>query len=133
MNAKLEYCGDYLEITNFKYYPDEEEQGNPYNSDFDVKVVSGDFSGLSPYWEYDHKMLADFIEQLKDLMYARINEVVFQEIGTGQKILFKGDGQGHITVSGTICSEGVHTQSLSFEFVTDQTVYHSFIDQLQKL
>ena len=39
MNAKLEYCGNYLEITGFRYYPEEENRGNPYNTDFDIKVV----------------------------------------------------------------------------------------------
>ena len=133
MNAKLEYCGNYLELANFKYYPEEAEKGNPYNTDFDIKVVSDGYSGHSQYWEYDHRELPHFIAQLEDLMYARINEVVFQEIGTGQRIFFKGDGQGHITVSGTISSDGVHPQSLSFEFVTDQTVYTDFIKQLQML
>lgn len=86
MNAKLEYCGNYLEIVNFKYYSEEENRGNPYNTDFDIKVVSDGFSGYSQYWEYDHRELAAFIGQLEDLMYARINEVVLQEIGVGQKI-----------------------------------------------
>ena len=133
MNAKLEYCGNYLEIVNFRYYPEEENRGNPYNTDFDIKVVSGGFSGYSQYWEYDHRELAAFIGQLEDLMYARINEVVLQEIGVGQKIFFKGDGQGHISVSGTIHSDHVISQSLSFEFRTDQTVFPKFIDQLKKL
>ncbi len=133
MNAKLEYCGNYLELANFKYYPEEENSGNPYNTSFDVKVVSDGYSGHSQYWEYDHRELAGFISQLEELAAGKINEVVFQEIGTGQRIFFKGDGQGHITVSGTISSDGVHPQSLSFEFVTDQTVYTDFIKQLQML
>lgn len=133
MNAKLEYCGNYLELANFKYYPEEAEKGNPYNTSFDVKVVSGLFSGYSEYWEYDHRELAGFISQLEELAAGKINEVILQEIGVGQQIHFEGDGQGHITVSGTISSDGVHPQSLSFEFVTDQTVYTDFIKQLQML
>ena len=66
-------------------------------------------------------------------MYARVNEVVLQEIGVGQRIFFKGDGQGHISVSGTIHSDNVISQSLTFEFVTDQTVFPSFIAQLKEL
>jgi hypothetical protein len=73
------------------------------------------------------------IRQLEDLIFARINEVVFQEIGAGQKIFFKGDGQGHISVSGTIHSDDVISQSLSFGFTTDQTVFPKFIDQLKEL
>ena len=133
MNAKLEFCGSCLEIVNFSYYPEEENSGNPYNTSFDVKVVSGLFSGYSEYWEYDHRELAGFISQLEELAAGKINEVILQEIGVGQQIHFEGDGLGHITVRGTINSDGVHSQSLSFEFVTDQTVFPPFISQLKEL
>lgn len=131
MNAKLEYCGNSIEIMNFVHHIEEETAGNPYNCSFDMKIISGSFSGIADKCEYDHKEWLELVEQLKELALNKRNKVVMQEIGYGNKIIFDGDRLGHITVSGTVYGDAM-THSLTFEFQTDQTVFPSFIDQLQQ-
>ena len=53
MEAKLEYCGDYLAIRGFYHSIDDEKNGNPYNCSFDIIVKSGVFSGIADSCECD--------------------------------------------------------------------------------
>ena len=130
MNANLEYCGDKIVIDDFCHYKEDEKGGNPYNCIFNIFVVSGDFQGCATGCEYDYKQFQVFIRQLKDLVLNKTTHALLHEIGYGSKILFTGDGYGHIEVSGTIYGEAM-THSLQFSFSTDQTVYASFIRELE--
>ena len=67
MEARLEYCGNYIEIMNFRHSVDDEKNGNPYNCSFDIKVKSGVFSGIADGCEYDYKELQKFIKALEDI------------------------------------------------------------------
>ena len=55
MEAKLEYCGDYIAIRDFCHSIDDEKNGNPYNCSFDIMVKSGVFTGIADGCEYDYK------------------------------------------------------------------------------
>lgn len=132
MEAKLEYCGNYIAIINFCHDIDEEKSGNPYNCSFDIVVKSGLFSGVADGCEYDYKELQKFIVALEDLISLKRKSLTFCEFGYGSKIDFEGDRTGHIEVFGEIRGNaGTHV--LKFEFMTDQTVFPKFIKQLKNL
>ena len=132
MEARLEYCGNYIEITNFHHSVDDEKNGDPYNCSFDIKVKSGVFSGIADGCEYDYKELQKFIKALEDMILFRRKDIAFVEIGYGNKIEFDCDKSGHIKVSGDIQGDaGSHI--LKFEFMTDQTVFPQFIKELKSL
>ena len=132
MEAKLEYCGDYLAIRDFYHSIDDEKNGNPYNCSFDIIVKSGVFSGIADGCECDYKELQKLIAALEDLISFKRKDVAFCEIGYGNTIEFKCDRAGHIEVSGEIQGDaGSHV--LKFEFMTDQTVFPQFINELKGL
>lgn len=131
MEAKLKYCGNLIEIADFRHSVEDERSGNPYNCTFNIRIVSGVFSGLADGCEYDYKEWKKFVEQLNDLLLFKTNEAILEEIGYGGKISFKGDKLGHIEVSGLIYG-GAMSHSLKFEFMTDQTAFPSFINELKK-
>ena len=132
MDAKLEYCGNYIKIRDFHHYIDDEKNGNPYNCSFDIIVKSGVFAGIADGCEYDYKELQKFIVALEDLISFKRKDVTFCEIGYGNAIEFKCDRTGHIVVSGEIQGDaGSHI--LKFEFMTDQTVFPQFISELNNL
>ena len=132
MEAKLEYCGDYLAIRDFYHFIDDEKNGNPYNCSFDIIVKSGVFSGIADGCECDYKELQKFIVALEDLISFKRKDVTFCEIGYGNTIQFKCDSTGHIEVFGKIQGDaGSHI--LKFEFMTDQTVFPQFINELKSL
>ena len=132
MEAKLEYLGNLIEILDFRHSVEDEKSGNPYNCSFNIRIVSGTFSGLADGCEYDYKEWKKFVEQLNDLILFKTNEAILFEIGYGGKISFKGDKLGHIEISGLVYGNAM-THSLQFEFTTDQTVFPSFISELKKL
>lgn len=132
VNARLEYCGNYLELDDFQHDAAAEKSGNPYNCTFDIRVKSGDFAGIADCCEYDYKELQNFIAALEDLIAFRRTEVSLTEISTGRTVHFACDSTGHIRVSGElICDADV--QSLRFHFMTDQTVFPAFIRELKCL
>lgn len=133
MEARLEFCGNYLEIRNFQHHIEDERGGNPYNCLFDIKVKSGMFSGVADGCEYDYKELQLFIRALEDLISFKIKEISFIEIGFGNKIDFICDRTGHIKVSGEIRGGFAGDHHLIFGFETDQTVFPPFIKALKSL
>ena len=132
MEARLEYCGNYIEITDFHHSVDDEKNGNPYNCSFDIKVRSGGFSGIADGCEYDYHELQKFIKALEEMLSFKGKEVTFVEMGYGNKIEFNCDRTGHIKISGDIRS-GIGSHILKFEFMTDQTVFSEFINELKSL
>lgn len=132
MGAKLEYCANIIEIVNFCHSVEEESSGNPYNCSFDIRIVSGMFSGVADGCEYDYKEWRKFVEQLNNLILFKTDKVVLHEIGYGGTINFVGDGLGHIEVSGLVYGNAM-SHSLQFEFMTDQTAFPSFLTELQSL
>ena len=132
MEAKLEYCGNYITLKDFNHSIDDEKSGNPYNCSFDIIVKSGLFSGVADGCECDYKDLQKFIVSLEDLILFKRTNVTLGEIGYGNIIQLKCDRTGHIEVLGEIQgNSGSHV--LKFEFMTDQTVYPQFINELKCL
>jgi hypothetical protein len=102
--------------------------GNPYNTTFYVKVVSGDFSGVSEF-EYNIKDFIRFIKEIKDLYDFKLQKVELNDISYGSNIKFSLDKTGHIMVSGTIYGNAAE-HSLTFIFTTDQTAIKAFCKSL---
>lgn len=132
MEAKLEYCDDYIAFIDFCHYIEDEESGNPYNCSFGIQVKSGAFSGIATGCECDYKQLQIFIAELRDLILFKRKNVTFCEIGYGNRIQFEGDRTGHIHVSGEI-RNNIGSHVLKFEFLTDQTVFPKFIHKLKAM
>ncbi|MDF2883771.1 MAG: hypothetical protein K0R54_4335 [Clostridiaceae bacterium] len=104
--------------------------GNPYNTTFNVKVVSGDFTGISEF-EYNVKDFLRFVKEIKDLYDFRLNIVELNDICYGSNIQFCMNKTGHITISGTIYGQSME-HSLIFKFTTDQTAIKTFCNSLYK-
>lgn len=132
MDVKLNYCGNALEILNFRHNREEEFAGNPYNCCFNIRVVSGVFSGFSDVCEYDYKEWKMFIKLLNDVYLFKAGKAELSEIGYGSKICFTGDKLGHITVSGEIFGNAM-SHSLKFTFITDQSAFPGFLAELDNL
>ena len=131
-SAKLEFCGNSLEFIEFDHSLEDEKLGNPYNCSFGVKVVSGDFAGATHGLEIDYDQIKYLISRLQDLIDFKTDEVLFADFDNELELSFRGDGIGQNRVSGVINANS-GSQRLEFEFITDQTVYASFISELQNL
>lgn len=130
--AKLEYGENLFEIKYFFHSLEDERSGNPYNCTFGMRVVSDGFSGEASGCECDYKDIKELAAQLRALIDFKIGEAVFRDLDYNSEIHFKGDGLGHITVSGILYGY-LGQQSLNFSFETDQTVYPAFINCLERL
>jgi hypothetical protein len=117
-----------LSISNINVSYEDINNGNPYNTTFLVKVISGDFAGISGF-EYDIKNFLLFVKDMRDLYNFKINEVELIDICYGSKLKFSLAKTGHITISGTIHGSAME-HSLTFEFTTDQTAIETFYNSL---
>ncbi len=132
MGARLEFCGNYIEIINFSYISENRQPGDPLYCTFDIKIRSGVFSGIADGCEYDHQEWEKFISSLEDLINFRIKKTSLFETGYGNRIDLECDRTGHIRVSGEIYGDAC-SHYLKFEFDTDQTAFPPFINALKSL
>lgn len=134
MNPKLEFCGSFLEITDFVYDKRAAEAGWEDDCSFGIAVQSGRFSGYADC-SCSYRAVQAFIAELEELaadLYR--GTVTWQEVWNGSTVTFSGDGCGHITVSGVLAEDRTDSaHSLKFRFLTDQTVYPQFIRALKSL
>ena len=115
-------------ISNIKTSSEDYAIGNPYNTSFIVRVVSGDFSGVSTF-EYDINDFRIFVTEIKDLYDFKNKVVDLKDICYGSEVRFNLDKTGHINVTGTIYGAATE-HNLTFQFVTDQTAFQSFSTSL---
>jgi len=97
-----------------------------------LEVVSTPFSASTRFF-FDVPSLGVFIENI-----AVIERTLSGEAKLGQEfeepyVLFRGNGRGHITVSGLLIDSTEHMQKLQFSFKTDQTSLGPFIASLRKV
>ena len=118
-----------LSIYDIRVDYDEHKNGNPYNTTFEIYVVSGNFTGVAIF-EYDIKHFILFINAIKDLYDLKVSTVELnQDLSYGSKISFELDKTGHVKISGILIGNmGIH--SLIFEFTTDQTAIGPFYSAL---
>lgn len=127
MKATFCYLDNCIEIQDFKH--------NEYDSSyilFDLKVISGMWSGYATGCESLLSEWQIWIDNLKRLYSFEIASVDFQEVGYGGTIHFEMDATGHIKVSGKIYGRAME-HSLEFIFAADQTALENFIKQLEQL
>lgn len=129
MCATIAYGNNLLEITDFIHYPEEVKIGNPYNCTFNLKVVSGVFSGIAPC-EYDIKDFRELVLAFEEMYQFKRTTVELKDTCYGTSVAFSMDKMGHIEVSGTIYGEAM-IHEMKFEFHIDQTVLPMFIDELK--
>lgn len=119
-----------LIISNIRVSYDDFNNGNPYNTNFSVKVISGNFAGTAEF-EYNIKDFISFIKEIRELYNFKLNKVELYDIGYGSNIQFYLDKTGHITILGTIYGDSME-HSLTFTFPTDQTAIEAFCTSLYK-
>ena len=131
MKAELQDRGNSIVINNFNFYPNELQRGNPYNTTFNIVVISGSFRGFGDC-EYDIREFKRFVLELEEMYNFKRSSVVFKDICYGSEIIFEMNKTGSIEVKGTIYADGMQ-HSLTFCFNTDQSIFTPFIDGLKKL
>ena len=95
-----------LIISNISVSYEDFNNGNPYNTTFNVKVISGDFTGVSEF-EYNIKDFIRFVKEIRELYDFKLRQVELNDICYGSNIQFCLDKTGHITISGTIYGNAV--------------------------
>lgn len=95
-----------LIISNISVSYEDFNNGNPYNTNFNVKVISGDFTGVSEF-EYNIKDFIRFVKEIRELYDFKLRQVELNDICYGSNIQFCLDKTGHITISGTIYGNAV--------------------------
>jgi len=97
-----------------------------------LKVVSGHFSAAMEFW-FDNgsaRKVADCLETIYTDPKAEARLGFRDE---PQYIDFKGDGLGHIDISGQLTDFGPPHQRLDFAFRTDQTLISGFLEELKNV
>ncbi len=130
MNARFEFGGNYIEVCNFAHSREDFKNGNPYNCVYDLRVKSGEFTGIGDC-ECDIEDLRKLIGELKELYEFKRDTVNLYQIGASEtEVEFILEKTGKITVYGTAES---FCQKLTFEFEADQTVLPTFINGLVEI
>lgn len=106
----------------------ENHPSHPVNSVLNVSVASGDFAGAACL-DIDAEDFAAFCAALASLYEQLSGEAVISEpYGRNMYLAFRGDGRGHISVSGMLCD---FTHTLEFENEIDQTALGRFQKELR--
>ena len=129
--AELRYGENLVAIEDFNFHKDDADAGNPYNTTFGMKVISGAFQGYASC-EYDIKDFRIFVYQLCELYAFQRDRVVLSEICYGSHVTLSMDKKGHIKVEGKIFDDGME-QCLIFTFTTDQSTLPPFISGLKNM
>jgi hypothetical protein len=120
-----------LSIFDFKYSKEDVKGGNPYNTTFMLKIISGVFQGVGEF-VIDIKQFKNFIQEINYLYDFKVNEVLLEDIGYGSKVQFDIKKTGHIEISGEIYGDAA-LNSLKFNFYADQTSLKIFADTLKNI
>ena len=129
--AELRYGEKLVAIEDFNFYKDDADAGNPYNTTFGMKVISGAFQGYASC-EYDIKDFRIFVDQLCELYDFQRDRVVLSEICYGSNVTLSMDKAGHVKVEGLIFDNAME-QSLTFAFEADQSALPPFISVLKQM
>ena len=120
----------FLKFSYFRHFTEDEENGNPYNFFFTVRVSSDGFRGHT-VWECDRKEFVKFVQSLKNLYDFHDTSAELTDLGYGSRIRFEMDKTGHITVTGTLYGHAAD-HSVTFRFTADQSDLYTFLINLYK-
>ncbi len=129
-SAEIRYGENVFAIKHFKTYPQDAETGNPYNTTFSIRVVSGLFSGYATC-EYDIKEFIRFANEMEALFRFERDKTELNDICYGSKVVFCMDQLGHLDISGEIYGRAAE-QRLVFRFAADQTCLNDFIQTIKQ-
>ena len=129
--AELRYGENLVAIEDFNFHKDDADAGNPYNTTFGIRVVSGAVQGYASC-EYDIKDFRIFVDQLCELYAFQRDHVVLSEICYGSHVTLSMDKVGHVKVAGLIFDNAME-QSLTFAFEADQSTLPPFISGLKNM
>lgn len=128
MNARFEFGENYLEIANFRYFP----EIPVYNALYDVRVRSGGgkFFGTGDC-EDDFERVKRFVNELREMYDLKRECTELRDgFGHGADVLFSLYKNGHINVEGEV---GYFGHTLQFGFEADQTALPPFIKSLEEM
>ena len=120
----------FLKFSYFRHFAEDEENGNPYNFSFTVRVSSDGFRGHT-VWECDRKEFVKFVQSLKNLYDFHDTSAELTDLGYGSRVHFEMDKTGHIIVTGTLYGHAAD-HSVTFRFTADQTDLYTFLINLYK-
>jgi len=123
--AEIRYGDNVFAIEYFKTYPEDAKMGNPYNTTYSLRVVSGAFSGYAPC-ECDIKEFRKFVSEMEELFRFKRDKTELCDICYGSKVVFGIDKSGHLDISGDIFGQAAE-QRLVFRFTADQTCLNDFV------
>lgn len=131
MVARFQFQENEIKIFDFFHFALDAEAGNPYNTTFQMSIVSNGFAGKGE-WECDIKDFRQFVKSLEEMAQFQTVQVNLQDIGYASHICFKMAHTGHICVTGVLFGP-MKTQQVTFEFSADQTVLSPFVKELRLL
>ena len=108
-----------LEICQISVSQEDREIGNPFNTEFYVKAVSGSFAGEARM-ECDYKDLCRFANELYAMYHFTKWEAEIQEPNDGSYLRLYGDRTGHVRIEGQLFDHA-RENAVIFEFEADQT------------
>ncbi|MCH5210985.1 MAG: hypothetical protein J1F01_08500 [Oscillospiraceae bacterium] len=128
---KLNYNDDVRDnfiIRNIKIYSDDIDNGNRFNTEFEVDVFSYDYSGKSLFIVDWHE-LCSFATSLYEMNNNLKGTVCIKDLSLGSNVTFSINKFGRINITGTIFSNHKE-QSLKFNLNLDQTYMKRFSHDL---
>jgi hypothetical protein len=115
-----------LRLANVEKFDD----GGGYRCDLSVR--SGAFAYDGPFF-FDDVFVVNAIAAIREMVAGRPGEAVLKGQWEDDAIRFEMNRLGHVRVSGLMLENGGSTQSLKFEFLTDQTVFGALLRDLAAL
>ena len=95
-----------------------------------LEIISAPFSASIRFF-FDVRPWQQFTHNLSIIDRTLSGEAKLCQDYENQYVLLRGNGRGHINVSGLLSDSTEHMQRLEFSFVTDQTSLGPFITGLR--
>ena len=106
------------------------DDGSGYRCDLIVQSGAFAFRGL---FYFDDFFLKHTVAAIEVMRAGTPGEAVLKGHWEEDYVRFRMNTLGHVTVSGLLLANGGSTQSLKFEFLTDQTVFGPLVRDLAAL
>jgi len=97
-----------------------------------LAVRSGRFTYDGPFF-FDDSFVGEAIVAIQSMLTGKPGEAVLKGLWEKDSICFAMNRLGHVAVRGLLLENGGHTQSLKFEFLTDQTIFNQLLQDLLAL
>ena len=115
-----------LKLCNVEHFSD----GSGYKADLYVK--SRDFSAEIPFY-FEDQPLITFVANLEKMNSTLTGTALLKPLFEGNCIEFRINNTGHVNVLGHLVEYSEMSQSMDFQFQTDQTCLIPFVRELKIL